>query len=98
MDKKIPPHKETAFEEINQKFTGNHTKQQCARMLQAMRLFKLNTFEASRGLNVYHPPARILQLRQQGYAIDTIWETVEAENGVKHRVGCYVLRPGKNHE
>ena len=42
MDKKIPPHKETAFEEINQKFTGNHSQQQCARMLQALRLFKLN--------------------------------------------------------
>ncbi|SDZ02951.1 helix-turn-helix domain-containing protein [Nitrosomonas sp. Nm33] len=98
MDKKIPPHKEAAFQEINKEFSGNSVKQQCARLLRALSLFSINTFEASRGLGVYHPPARILQLRKLGYIIDTIWQVIEAENGDKHRVGCYVLRSGLNHE
>ncbi len=98
MDKKIPPHKETAFQKINKQFTGDNLKQQCARLLQALRKFSVNTFEASRGLGVYHPPARILQLRQQGHSIETIWRTIEAENGDKHRVGCYVLSGGESHE
>lgn len=98
MDKKIPPQKEAAFKDINQKLTGDDAKQQCARLLRALRLFSINTFEASRGLGVYHPPARILQLRKKGFCIDTVWQVIEAENGDKHRVGCYVLRPGVNHE
>lgn len=98
MDKKIPPHKEAAFQEINKQYTGDGAKQQCARLLRALCLFSINTFEASRGLGVYHPPARILQLRQKGYCIDTVWQVIEAENGDKHRVGCYVLRSGVNHD
>lgn len=98
MDKKIPPQKEAAFQEINKQFTGDNAKQQCARLLQALNKFSVNTFEASRGLGVYHPPARILQLRKQGYDIVTVRQTIEAENGDKHRVGCYLLRSGANHE
>ena len=98
MDKKIPPHKEAAFKEINRQFTGDDAKQQCARLLQALRMFSINTYEASRGLGVYHPPARILQLRKKGYSIETIWQVIEAENGDQHRVGCYLLRSGDSHE
>ncbi|SFM91031.1 helix-turn-helix domain-containing protein [Nitrosomonas communis] len=98
MDKKIPPHKEAAFQDINKQFTGDDAKQQCARLLKALSLFSINTFEASRGLGIYHPPARILQLRQKGHCIDTVWQVIEAENGDKHRVGCYVLRKGECHE
>ncbi len=98
MTKKIPPHKEAAFQEINRKFTGDSAKKQCIRLLQALRVFSINTYEASRGLGVYHPPARILQLRKQGYDIVTVWQTIEAENSDKHRVGCYLLRSGVSHE
>lgn len=98
MDKKIPPHKQAAFQEINKHFTGDSAKQQCDRFLHALSLFSINTFEASRGLGIYHPPARILQLRQKGYSIDTVWQVIEAENGDKHRIGCYVLRKGEIHE
>ena len=91
MDKKIPPQKEAALNQINQQFKGNSAKQQCARFLAALKLFTINTYEASRVLSIYHAPARALQLRQQGVLIDTVWQTVEDENGVLHRVGCYVL-------
>ena len=92
MDKKIPPQKEAALNQINQQFKGNSAKEQCVRFLAALKLFPINTYEASRYLSIYHPPARALQLRQQGHLLDTVWQTVEAENGVLHRVGCYVLR------
>jgi hypothetical protein len=92
IDKKIPPHKEAAFKDICEKYKGNAAKQQCLRLLAALKLFKLNTYEASRGLSVYHPPARMMQLRRQGNQIDTAWEVIEDENGNKHRVGCYVLQ------
>ena len=92
MDKKIPPHKEVALSEINANYKGDSATQQCERLLAGLRLFKLNTFEASRGLSIYHPPARVLELRKQGHPIDTVWETIIDENGGKHRVGCYVLR------
>ena len=87
MNKKIPPHKEAAFQEINRQFTGDGAKQQCNRLLRALSRFSINTFEASRGLGIYHPPARILQLRKKYYCIDTVWQVIEAANGDKHRVG-----------
>ncbi len=67
MIKKIQPHKETVFQEINRHFGGNSVKEQCTRFLQSLRKSSVNTFEASRILGIYHPPARILQLRQQGF-------------------------------
>ena len=90
MNKKLPLQQEAASEKIKQMLAGKHSKQQCVRMLQALWLFKLNTFEARRSRNVYHLPADILQLRQQGYEIDTIGETVKAGNSIKHHVDCYV--------
>lgn len=96
MDKKIPPHKEAAFKVINEQFSGNNHRQQCRRMLEALLHFPLNTFEASRGLGIYHPPARALQLRKHGHQINTVWVNVEAENGITHRIGCYVLVKGAN--
>lgn len=98
MTKKIPPHKEVAFQEINRQFSGNSVKEQCARFLQALRKFSVNTFEASRYLSIYDPRARIFELRAKGHEIKTIWQVIEAENGVKHRVGNYVLGNGENHE
>ncbi len=96
-NKKGHPDKEAALVKLNLDFKGNNAKTQCLRLLNALQLFKINSYEASRCLNVYHPPARVLELRKQGHRIDTVWETVEAENGILHRVGCYVLR-GVHHE
>ena len=44
-----------------------------------------------RYLDVYHCPARVLQLRKRGYKIVTHWQTIITESGEKHRVGLYVL-------
>jgi hypothetical protein len=64
---------------------------QARRALAALRLFPLTTFELMRGLDVYHAPARIRDLREDGHNIITLRKTVETEAGVKHTVGLYVL-------
>ena len=72
--------------------TGTTGKNQAARLLQALGRYTVTSYEASRHLDVYHCPARILELRQAGHEIDTHWQTVETESGAKHRIGKYVLR------
>ena len=67
------------------------TSAQCARLLERLRKGPCTTFEAMRSLDVYHAPARVLQLRKHGHEITTIWERVRTEAGVVHRVGKYVL-------
>lgn len=98
MTKKLPPHKEAAFQEMNKNFNGNSAKEQRERFLQGLRKFAITTFEASRYLNIYDPRARICELRAEGYEIKTVWETIEAENGVLHRIGKYLLCSGESHE
>jgi len=96
--KKLPPHKAAAFQELNKNFNGNSAREQRERLLRALRKFSVNTFEASRFLNVYDPRARICELRAEGYLIKTVRETIEAENGVLHHIGNYVLCSGDGHE
>lgn len=85
------PEKKAALEAIRAQFKGVSGDTQCKRIMEALSRFQLNTYEASRHLDVYHCPARILQLRKRGHKITTHWQTVETEAGVKHRVGLYVL-------
>ena len=96
MDKKIPPQIEAALSEINQNYSGNSTKQQCASFLAALRITNISTFLAMRFLSVYHAPARAKELRMAGHDIATVWVKQADENGVIHRICMYVLR-GENH-
>ena len=77
--------------------TGNTGKNQCERLLAALAQFPVTTFEAMRHLDVYHVPARVLQLRKAGHPIVTLRQTVETEAGVPHRVGLYILQRGGSH-
>ncbi len=70
---------------------GTDSKSQCARLREALSRYPLTTFEAMRHLDVYHVPARVLQLRKAGEKIITSWSTVETEQGQTHRVGLYSL-------
>lgn len=70
---------------------GNSTSAQCARLLARLRQGPCTTFEAMRQLDVYHCPARVLQLRKRGHHIDTVWTRVVTEANVAHRVGKYIL-------
>lgn len=83
--------KKAALEAIRSEYKGTSAHDQAERLLAALRCFAITTFEAMRYLDVYYPPARVQQLRKQGYKIDTHWQVVETESGDKHRVGLYVL-------
>ena len=83
-----------ALEAIRNEFKGTACRSQAARLLEALARYSINTFEAMRYLDVYHCPARILQLRKQGHNIITHWQTVVTEAGERHRVGLYVLNSG----
>ena len=88
--KTTPPEKRMALEAIRIEFKGTSGDSQCARLLAALARFSVTTFEAMRYLDVYHCPARILQLRKAGHRITTHWQTVVTEAGEKHRVGLYM--------
>lgn len=51
----------------------------------------ISTSEAREKLDVYYPPARIFELRQDGYLIETVWDIWVSEHGIKHRIARYVL-------
>jgi hypothetical protein len=92
------PDKKADLEAIRAAFKGTASRSQAARLLEALSCYSITTFEAMRYLDVYHCPARVLQLRKQGHKIATHWQTVITEAGVKHRVGLYALESGASHE
>ena len=93
-NKATPPEKQAALEAIRDEFKGTASHSQAARLLEALSRYSITTYEAMRHLDVYHCPARILQLRKRGHKIITLWQTVVTEAGVHHRVGLYVLDSG----
>lgn len=90
-NKATSPEKKAALEAIRAESKGTSSHSQAARLLEALSRYSVTTFEAMRYLDVYHCPARILQLRKRGHHIVTHWQTVITEAGEKHRVGLYVL-------
>ena len=61
-NKATSPEKKAALEAIRAQFRGTATNTQCARLLEALARFPVTTFEAMRFLDVYHCPARVLQI------------------------------------
>ena len=88
-EKATSPEKKAALEAIRAEFKGTSSNTQCAQLLEALTRFPITTFEAMRYLDVYHCPARILQLRKAGHRILTHRQTVVTEAGVRHCVGLY---------
>ena len=97
-EKATSSEKKAALEAIRGEFKGTDTRTQSARLLEALTRFPVTTFEAMRFLDVYHCPARVLQLRKAGHKITTHRQTVVTEAGVKHTVGLYALESGARHE
>lgn len=88
------PEKIHYLESLVQSLPGNSTQSQRNRLREALSRYPINTYEASRYLDIYHPPARVLQLRKAGVNIVTTREPVETESGKVHRVGRYSLIVG----
>ena len=97
-EKATPSEKKATLEAIRGEFKGADAHTQCARLLEALSRFPVTTFEAMRFLDVYHCPARVMQLRKAGHRITTHRQSVLTEAGVKHTVGLYSLESGADHE
>ena len=92
-----PSAKVAVLKQIQAECGGTATRVQCERLLAALAIYPITTFEAMRHLDVYHCPARIMQLRKAGHDIITLWQSVITEAGACHRVGQYLLRRGAGH-
>lgn len=98
-NKATPPEKKAALEAIRAQFKGTDGDTQRAVLLEALQtLASVSTYEARRDLDIYYPPARIKELRDDGYRILTHWQVVTTDAGIDHRVGLYVLESGASHE
>jgi hypothetical protein len=77
---------------IRDAIPGTSAMPQRQRLLEAMRqLGHVTTFEASRFLDIYHPPARKRDLVKEGHRVITLMRNVFTEAGKRHRVGLYTL-------
>lgn len=73
----------------------NSLASQRSRLLDALRKKPLTTIEVRRTLDILHPGARIKELRDAGNLIVTFWTHDFTSGGRRHRVGKYVLMPGR---
>lgn len=94
-EKATPPEKRAALEAIRAQFKGTDCATQRTRLMEAFKCgLAISTFEAMRYLDIYFPPARIKELRDDGERINTHWECIATESGDLHRIGLYVLESG----
>jgi len=63
------------------------------RILVRLQQGAMTTADARTELDIFHPAARIQELREFGYNIQTHWETIDTGKA-KHRVANYVLFVG----
>ena len=82
------------FEQILNEFRGVNAASQRRRFKAALlRLGSVLTFELSRFLGIYNPPARKHELLHgEGWDIVTTREPVVTESGDKHSLGRFTLR------
>lgn len=74
---------------------GTDAFTQRQRMLTAIqKLGSVTSFEASRYLDCYHPPARVFELRKDGHKITTVMRPERTESGKVHHVGVYLMSGG----
>ena len=72
--------------------TDNSAANQRSKLLAYLQAHgSITTSEARQLLDIYYPPARVFELKQEGYFIETLWQTWVSEYGAKHRKGRYVL-------
>lgn len=88
----ITPERIAALRIILTDIPGTDAEAQRQRQLAAMeRLQNVSTFECSRCLDIYYPPARKRELVLMGHPVKLTWRDVTTEAGERHRVGVYYL-------
>lgn len=63
------------------------------RILERLQQGPMTTADARSELDIFHPAARVQELRERGHNIVTHWKTVDTGKA-KHRVASYVLLAG----
>jgi len=85
-----------SFNNIIANWPDNTAEHQRARLLEAMKLCGgVTTLEAVRFLDIVDPRPRVVELRKEGYSINTSWARQPSECGRLHNVGLYSLA-GRN--
>lgn len=94
MDKKIAHTK--AGSNGNNNFKDNSLVNQRNKLLDYLKEHgSITSNEARILLDIYYPPARVFELKSEGYLINTVWVTWLSEYGIKHRIAKYVLTQAK---
>ena len=73
---------------------NNSATAQRARVFEALRQAGskgLSTIQLRDELNCMHPGGRVMELREEGHRIETVWTVTENSQGHKHRCARYVL-------
>ena len=79
-----------------QSITDTTASAQRHRLLQRLQHEAIDTITARRELNIMMPAARVKELREDGYNIQTMQVERCDEQGRKHRrVAIYTLMPGR---
>jgi len=76
---------------------STRSAQEREKLLEALRQNPITSHYARTALDIYHPNARIKELREEGHPIFTHWEKIDTGKG-KHRVGKWVLLHGGSGE
>ncbi|MBK8816501.1 MAG: helix-turn-helix domain-containing protein [Methylococcaceae bacterium] len=79
------------------KLFSTNAAYQRQRILAWLLTAPLNTYQARQELDVFHPSARVQELKEVGHKIITHWTSIETPLG-KHRIAEYVLLHGGSHE
>lgn len=72
---------------------SNAACEQRKRLLDRLRLGTVSTLEARRELDIMHPAARVMELRNAGYQIDRLTVDESSDCGRLHKVARYMLVP-----
>ena len=73
----------------NNKFSTDSNHQRVV-LLAWLQTATITTLQARQELDIFHPAARIQELRDQGHKIVTHWTTADTGKA-KHRIASYVL-------
>lgn len=96
--KELVPHsasgeaKAQQLETIREKYKGETGATHAQRILAALKLGPLSTFEARKHLDVPHPAGRVQELREGGNEINTLRRSERNGIGRPHCIAIYVLK------
>ena len=82
---------------MSKKLLSTNAAHQRQRILEWLLQKPLTTYQARQELDVFHPSARVQELKRFGHNIITHWTSVETPLG-KHRIAEYVLFSGTIHD